>query len=62
VLHVLKFSTLHFGGWIIPRLQVCFFPNYVLTLVLEEACQKTVTDAVPKTQGVDFQNMWWDFK
>jgi hypothetical protein len=58
MLHVLKFSTLHFGCRISPRLQVCFFLTYVLTFVLEEACLKTGTDPVPKTQCVKFQNMW----
>lgn len=59
-MHVLKFSTLHFGGRISPFLQVCFFLKYVLKFVLEEACLKTGTVPVPNTQCVKFQNMWWE--
>jgi hypothetical protein len=60
LLNILKFSTLHFGGRISPRLQVCFFLSYVLTFVLEESCLKTGTEPVSKTRCVKFQNMWWE--
>jgi len=60
MLNALKFSTLHFGGMISPRLQVCFFLSYVLTFVLEESCLKTGTEPLPKTRCFKFQNMWWE--
>ena len=56
----IEILTLHFGGRISARLQVCFFLNYVRTFVLEEACPKTGTDPVPKTQCVKFRNAWWE--
>jgi hypothetical protein len=46
------------GDRISPRLQVCFFLNYVLTFVLEEVSLKTGTAPVPKTQCVKFQYLW----